>query len=76
MDFLSIAKSFGPVASVVAFFLWRDFLREDRMATRINQLEDELRNVVMPLVKETSAVIARATSVLERIEPLLEHHRK
>jgi hypothetical protein len=36
----------------VIFFLWRDYRREDRLAARIETLEDEQREVLLPLVEK------------------------
>jgi hypothetical protein len=71
MDFSSVAdliKQFGPLFVAVVFFLWRDWKREDRLSQRINVLEDEQRNVIMPLVEKCSAVIAENTVVISRLE--------
>ena len=71
MDFgttLELVKSYGPFFVAVIFFLWRDFKREDRLSSRINILEDEQRHVILPLVKDCSAVIAQNTAVMTRLE--------
>lgn len=70
--FTSVIREFGPLAGVVLFFIWRDVRREDRMSTRIEKLEDEQREVLLPLVEKSTAVIARNTEVMERLEAALE----
>lgn len=72
IELSAVAKQFGPLAAAIIFFLWRDWRREDRLATRIETLESEQRKVILPLVKETSEIIARNTTVMERLEKLLE----
>lgn len=74
LSLLELVKQFGPLA--VAFFLWRDFKREDRLSSRINQLEDEQRNTILPLVQECAAVISRNTSVMERLEQTMVKRRE
>lgn len=69
-DAIGLIKQFGPFFLAVVFFLWRDWKREDRLSHRIDVLEDEQRNVILPLVKDCSSVIAKNTTVMER----LEHH--
>lgn len=71
-DALQLVKMYGPFFVAVIFFLWRDWKREDRLSRRIDVLEDEQRQVILPLVKECSAVIAKNTSVMERLEKFLE----
>ena len=69
---LLLVKQFGPFFLAVVFFLWRDWRREDRLSNRLDQLEDEQREVILPLVKDCSIVIAKNTAVMERIERSLD----
>jgi cbb3-type cytochrome oxidase subunit 3 len=71
-DAISLIKQFGPFFLAVVFFLWRDWRREDRLSDRLDELENEQREVILPLVKDCSAVIAKNTSVMERLERRLE----
>jgi cbb3-type cytochrome oxidase subunit 3 len=71
-DAITLIKQFGPFFLAVVFFLWRDWRREDRLSNRLDELENEQREVILPLVKDCSAVIAKNTSVMERLERRLE----
>lgn len=79
-DFIGLLKAYGPIlASVIAFVtfvLWRDHKREQRQMRRINSLEDEMRKVIVPLVRSCSKVIARNTIVMERVEKKLAIRRR
>jgi hypothetical protein len=73
-----LLKTFGPLLVAVIFFIWRDYRREDKLLTRIEQLENEQRLVILPLVRETTKVIVRNTEmtrqtvkVMERLEHAL-----
>lgn len=72
MEFLDLLKQFGPLAGAVLFFIWRDWKREDRLTGRIEKLEDEQREIILPLVEKTSNVIAQNTAVMLRLESTLE----
>jgi hypothetical protein len=72
MEFVAILREFGPLAGAVIFFMWRDWRREDRSTTRIEKLEDEMREVILPLVGECNSVIAQNTAVMQRLESILE----
>jgi len=75
-DLTWLLQTFGPLLVAVVFFIWRDARREDRLCQRINQLEAEQRDIIMPLVKESTAVIVRNTTVMEqnfKIMERLEH---
>jgi len=72
IDAISLLKQYGPLVLVVAFFLWQNWVRECRMTKRIEKLEDEQRNVLMPLVERCADVIAQNTMMMERLEKALE----
>ena len=71
-DLLLLLKQYGPLILVAAFFLWQGWVREGRMSKRIEQLEDEQRNVLMPLVERCADVIAQNTMMMERLEKALD----
>ena len=66
-----LLKQYGPLAIVVAFFFWQNWLRELRMSDRITKLEDEQREVLLPLVEHCTDVITLNTSMMERLEKSL-----
>ena len=72
IDIFSLLKQYGPLVLVVAFLLWQGWVRECRMTKRIVKLEDEQRNVLMPLVERCADVIAQNTMMMERLEKALE----
>ncbi len=75
MDFsncLMLLKEYGPLALVVGFFLWQNWLRELRMSKRIDKLEDEQRCVLLPMVERCTDVIAQNTAMMERLEKALD----
>jgi len=74
-DAVSVLKQYGPLVLVVAFLLWQGWAREIRMGKRIVRLEDEQRNVLMPLVQRCADVIAQNTLMMERLEKALDRDR-
>jgi hypothetical protein len=64
---LELTKQFGPLLVAVIFFIWRDWKREDRLMRRIEKLEDEHRNIVLPLVKKSTEVIEQNTAALRAL---------
>jgi len=71
-----IVRNLGPLIGVIVFFIWRDYCREDRLLARVKELEDEQREVILPLVKDCSAVVAKNTLVMEqniKVMERLEH---
>jgi len=65
-------RQYGPLALVVAFFLWQNWVREERLNKRIIKLEDGQRDVLLPLVERCADVIAQNTMMMERLEKVLE----
>ncbi len=57
----------GPALVLLAFFLWKDYRREDRLQGRIEKLEQEHRDVVLPMVEKCAQVIASNTEVMKRV---------
>lgn len=68
---IEFLKQFGPLAGIVLFFIWRDWKREDRLTGRVEKLEDEQRNIILPLVEKSTAVIGRNTEVMDRLEGVI-----
>jgi hypothetical protein len=71
VEYVELLQQFGPLAGVVLFFIWRDWKREDRLTARVEKLEDEQRNIILPLVEKSTDVIAHNTGVMERLEAAL-----
>ena len=66
-DIIYLLKTYGPLILVTAFVLWQSWSRELRLSARITALEDEMRNVVIPLIDRTSTVIAENSAVLREV---------
>ena len=71
-DAIALLKQYGPLVLVTAVLLWQSWVRECRMNKRIVKLEDEQRNVLMPLVERCADVIAQNTLMMERLEKALD----
>ncbi len=67
-----LLQNFGPLMTAVIFFIWRDYRREDRLSTRIQELEKEQREVVLPLVQSCTEVITKNTQVMEQNTKVME----
>jgi hypothetical protein len=67
----TVAREFGPLASVVAFFIYRDWKREADLTKRIVALEEEQSTILLSLVEKTTAVIERNTVVMEQLKTAL-----
>jgi hypothetical protein len=68
IDAISLIKLYGPTLVAVVFFLWRDWQREGRLSQRIDALQEEQRDILLPMIKEATAVISKNTTVIEMLE--------
>ncbi len=79
-DLWLILKGWGPIAGptliALIFFLYRDWCREDRLQTRVEKLEQEQKEVLMPMLEKCVSVIARNTQVMSRIGRVLSRCRQ
>jgi len=75
-DVVLLLKQYGPLVLVGAFLLWQSWVRECRMSKRITKLEDEQRQVLLPLVERCADVIAQNTLMMERLEKALDERFK
>jgi hypothetical protein len=57
---------------IVIFFLWQGWVRECRMSARIDILEDQQRDVLLPLVEKSTVVITANTAMMERLQHVLD----
>src|SRR5271166_6847420 len=71
-EIFPLLKQYGPLVLVVVFLLWQGWNRETRMGNRIDLLEDEQRNVLLPMVERCTEVITQNTNVMERLEKALD----
>ena len=66
-DYLTVLKDFGPNIGVILFFIWRDWKREEGLVDRVKTLENFNTEILVGLVKETTAAIAATTEQLRLI---------
>jgi len=77
IDLSKMLETAGPVAVLIAFFIWRDYKRELTMTARLQYYEDFLRTELVGLIKTTSdAIIASTTTRLATIQILKELRNK
>ncbi len=77
-DILWVIKSLGPTVGpallVLCFYLWKDWRREDRLQGRIEKLEQEQKEVMLPMIEKCAGVIARNTEVMLCLGKMLKDY--
>ena len=75
-DISQMLGQFGPWVTLavvtLGFFLWKDWRREMRLQDRVEKLEQEHKDTILPLVEKSVEVLAQNTLVLGRIERILD----
>ncbi len=75
MDFpwIEIIKSVGPWVSVILFFIYRDYRREETLNQRIKSLEEYQKNVLENLVESATKALTQSSECIKWIGRVLEH---
>ena len=75
-DIFLLLGQFGPWVTLavvtLGFFLWKDWRREVRLQDRVEKLEKEQKEIILPLVSQNVEIISRNTLVMERLERIMD----
>jgi hypothetical protein len=65
-------KNFGPLLALIVFFIWRDYRREDKLAQRIESLEQYQRETLVDLLRKTTIALTHNAECLKWIGRIIE----
>ena len=71
MDWHAVIRDFGVLATMVFFFTWASWKREERMSTRVSSLEDFNQNELLEVVKTTAKALSDNTNALDKLRNVL-----
>jgi hypothetical protein len=69
--FLEVLKQYGMQSALVAYFLWRDSVREKETVKRIRDLEEYITGALVGLVQNTTQTINKANNAVKSVADLL-----
>ena len=72
VSFLELIREFGILLTLVVFFTWQGWKREQRLSNRIAALEEDYTNALKDLVVSCSKVIVSNTNTMQRLEKQLD----
>lgn len=73
MDFpWELLKQFGPWATLILFFVWRDFQREKAYHSRIVTLEEYHKETLQELVSNATAALTQSSECIKWIGHVVE----
>ena len=77
-EFINFCQTWGPILgpalAVLIFFLWKDWRRELRLQERIERLEQDQKDVILPMMEKCVSVISRNTEVMVQVGALLTRY--
>jgi hypothetical protein len=75
MDFpwAAILKEFGPFVGIIAFFVWRDWRREEKLYDRVEKLETYQKDMLENLVEKSTSALAQSSECIKWIGRVLEY---
>jgi heme/copper-type cytochrome/quinol oxidase subunit 2 len=62
---------FGLVVVTLIFFLWKDWKRENRLQDRVEALEKEHKEIILPLLEKCVTAITQNTIIMGRVETVV-----
>ena len=70
--FITAIQQYGLPLALVVFFIWRDWKRENSMATRIDSLQKDIRDILKDLVTKCTAALVDNTNAMNTLVIALE----
>ena len=64
-DWIRAVETLGICTTLVIFFVWQSWIREKRLALRIDALEQFAETTILSLVKKTTIAIRNSTHALK-----------
>lgn len=78
MDLATIAtlvKDFGPWVVLCGFLIWQSHRREQRMAKRLDHVEDAIREQLVRVIEKNSTIMGQVLAALRSRPCLMEEDR-
>jgi hypothetical protein len=68
MELAPLLQEYGIMVTLVLFFVWQSWKREQRLAGRIDTIEGEYTATLKELVRRSNDVIAANTEIMEQLK--------
>lgn len=72
LEFLKLLQMYGPSVAVIFYFLYRDFKREHRFMSQIEELDRYQKDVLESLVEKSTIALTQSTECLKWVGRILE----
>jgi hypothetical protein len=64
-DFITLAEKFGLQIALVAFFVWRDWVREKYLSQRLDEVQDARTAELAGVIRDNSEAMRSLKGALE-----------
>jgi hypothetical protein len=71
MDLAPLLQEYGIMVTLVLFFTWQGWRREQRLVQRIDTIEREYNDTLKNLVARSNEVIAANTEIMHQLRLLI-----
>lgn len=74
VDIISLIKQLGPFIGLLAFFVWRDKQREERLGCRLDTMQDRYATTMEGIVKDNSTSMQQMSGAANGMSKALSDH--
>jgi hypothetical protein len=64
----------GIFLLAIGFFIWKDWKRENHLQKRIEKLEQDQKEIMLPMIEKCANVIAQNTAVMLQVGSMLTRY--
>jgi hypothetical protein len=68
MELAPLLQEYGVMVTLVLFFVWQSWKREQRLAGRVDTIEGEYTATLKELVRRSNDVIAANTEIMAQLK--------
>jgi hypothetical protein len=72
MELADILKDYGPWAVLCGFLIWQGWQREQRMAKRLDHVEDQIRDHLVRVIERNTHTMGQVLSALHERPCLMD----
>jgi hypothetical protein len=58
-DIPSLIREVGPFFTIMLFFVWRDYRREERLENKVSALNEFIQNRLMAAIEKNNEILTK-----------------
>lgn len=72
VEFITLFKSFGPLVVFLAYFIWRDKAREERLGKRLDEVQDRQATTFLTVIQDNTKAMQAAAAATQQSAAAME----